>query len=343
MEFVTEFGMFLLKALTLTIAVVVGVSLVARMFARAGDPERGRLRVDKLNRRLRRMSRALQEKTLTRTAYRRLRKEQKRQDKKEQRDLEEQPSRPRAYVLEFKGDLRASAVESLRREITAVLTVAKPGEEVILQLDSSGGLVHEYGLAASQLMRLREAELPLTVCVDRVAASGGYLMACVADRLLAAPFAVVGSIGVVAMVPNVRRLLHKHDVDVEHHTAGAYKRTLSVFGENTAEGRAKFREQLDESHALFKEFVGRHRGELDLEAVATGEHWYGTQALERGLVDELRTSDELLLARCEEVDLYRLRWEERQNLGSRLSRWVESTAARLAARGLQAAHDRELS
>src|SRR5690606_23138206 len=197
----------------------------------------------------------------------------------------------RVYVLDFDGDIKASAVENLRHEITALLTLATPQDEVVLRLESGGGMVHSYGLAASQLARIRQAGVPLTVCVDKVAASGGYMMACIGEKILSAPFAILGSIGVVAQLPNVHRLLKQHNIDFEGLTAGEYKRTLTVFGENTAKGREKFQEDLETTHRLFKDFVASYRPQLVMEEIATGEIWLGSTALEKKLVDELKTSD----------------------------------------------------
>jgi len=216
----------------------------------------------------------------------------------------------RVFVLDFNGDLDASAVESLRREISAVLGAAGGGDEVLVRVESAGGAIHAYGLAASQLARVRGHGVQLTVAVDKVAASGGYLMAAVADRILAAPFAVVGSIGVVAQIPNVHRLLKKHDVDVEVHTAGRFKRTLDMLGENTEQGREKLREELEDAHALFQEYVGNWRPALDLNAVSTGEAWYGQRAMQRALVDELVTSDEYLMKACDKADVFEVSWVE---------------------------------
>jgi serine protease SohB len=209
-------------------------------------------------------------------------------------------------VLDFQGDLRASEVDPLREEITAALARARPGDEIVVRLESAGGMVHSYGLAASQLDRIAKAGIHLTVCIDKVAASGGYMMACVANRILAAPFAVLGSIGVVAQIPNIHRLLKRHDIDIELLTAGKYKRTLTVLGENAAEGREKFQRDLEATHQLFKEHVAAHRPQLDIETIATGEIWFGTQALGLGLVDQLATSDEYLTAQLSEADIYEL-------------------------------------
>ena len=214
----------------------------------------------------------------------------------------------RVFVLNFEGDMAASGVESLRQEVSAVLGAAAVGDEVVVRVESFGGAVHAYGLAASQLARIRSHGATLTVAVDKVAASGGYLMAAVADRILAAPFAVVGSIGVVAQIPNVHRLLKKHDVDVEVHTAGRFKRTLDFLGENTEQGRAKLREELEDVHALFQEYVANWRPGIDLDAVSTGEHWYGQRALDRALVDELVTSDEYLSRACQDADVFEVSW-----------------------------------
>lgn len=219
------------------------------------------------------------------------------------------PGRPRLFVIDFEGDIQASRVEQLRREITALLTVASLEDEVLVRVESPGGLVHAYGLAASQLARVRDRKIPLTVAVDKVAASGGYMMAAVANRILSAPFAVVGSIGVVAQVPNVHRLLKKNDIDVEVLTAGKYKRTLTVVGENTEEGREKFIEELEVTHALFQEHIAHFRPAVDVAAVATGEAWYGERAIAMQLVDELITSDDYLLSACGERDVLLLKWQ----------------------------------
>ena len=223
-------------------------------------------------------------------------------------DGENKPQR--TFVIHFDGDVAASGVEHLRIEVSAVLTMATTSDEVVVCIESPGGMVHSYGLAASQMMRIRSKGIPLTAVVDRVAASGGYLMAAVANKIVAAPFALIGSIGVVAQIPNVHRLLKKNDVDVEVLTAGKYKRTLTLLGENTEEGREKFRQELEDVHALFQEFVIENRPDLDIEAVATGEAWYGSRALELHLVDELATSDEYISDQCQRHDVYGVAWVE---------------------------------
>src|SRR6267142_1365443 len=238
------------------------------------------------------------------------------------RKKEEAKGRPNVFVLDFKGDLFASAVASLREEVSAIATVAGKGDEVVVRLESAGGAVPHYGLAAAQLMRLRDRTIQVTVCIDRIAASGGYMMACVASRIVAAPFAIIGSIGVVAQVPNLHRLLEKHDIDFQEMTAGEFKRTVSVFGEITEKGRKKLQEELEDTHLLFKEFVKAHRPGLDLARVATGEHWLARRGLDLGLVDQLRTSDEYLMGRAAEANLFRVAFERTPSLRERLGRSV---------------------
>lgn len=223
------------------------------------------------------------------------------------------------FVLDFKGDIQASAVENLREEITLILATAKAGRDrIVVRLESPGGMVHGYGLAAAQLVRLRDAGFHLTICVDKVAASGGYMMACIANEIIAAPFAIVGSIGVVAQVPNFNRLLKEHNVDFELYTAGQYKRTVTMFGENTPEGKAKFEEELQQTHVLFKHFVEKYRPQLNVDKVATGEHWYGEDALDLNLIDKLQTSDEYLLALLPQHDVYVINTRKKATLGEKL-------------------------
>ena len=225
----------------------------------------------------------------------------------------------KVFVLDFKGDIQASAVEQLREEITLVLATAKAGKDrVVVRLESPGGMVHGYGLAAAQLVRLRDAGFHVTIVVDKVAASGGYMMACIASEIISAPFAILGSIGVVAQVPNFNRLLKQHNVDFELYTAGEYKRTVTMFGENTPEGKAKFEEELQQTHALFKHSVEKYRPQLNVEKVATGEHWYGQDALDLNLVDKLQTSDEYILGLLPQHDVYVISTRKRPTLGEKL-------------------------
>ncbi|MGB5166446.1 MAG: protease SohB [Woeseiaceae bacterium] len=311
-QFFAEYGLFLLKAVTIVVAIVVVIG-VAASTGRKGNQDH--LEVENLNKRFRSLASTLQKGVLSKSEQKQLAKDEKKKDKA----ASKQPStRPRSFVIDFKGDLKATAVVSLREEVSSVLEVAGKDDDVIVRLENHGGVVHEHGLAASQLARIRDRDIPLTVCVDKVAASGGYLMACVASRIYAAPFAILGSIGVLAQIPNFHRMLDSHGVEFEQVTAGKYKRTVTMFGQNTDEDRAKLKQELEDVHTLFKAAVHRFRPQLDLETVATGEHWYGAQALELDLADELKTSDELLAELAKDRDLYRVSYEVKQPLQKRL-------------------------
>lgn len=334
-EFFFEYGLFAAKAFTGLIVVlllIAGILLVSSRHRR--DDRDGEVDVTSINDTYEDMKDTVEAAVLDKEAYKQLLKEQKKQDKLESKQRKkdaknssehEQEEKKRIYVLDFDGDIKASEVEPLREEISAVLTFARPIDEVVIRLESAGGMVHTYGLAASQLARIKASGIPLTVCVDQVAASGGYLMACLADRLIAAPFALVGSIGVIAQVPNFNRVLKKHDVDYEMFTAGEYKRTVTMFGENTEKGKQKFIEELEDTHALFKEFVSEYRPQLDIEKVATGEVWFGKRALDEKLVDELSTSDDYLMAACNDADVFRVRYEMKKTLQERLSEMAIQT------------------
>ncbi|OLS61760.1 protease SohB [Pseudomonas putida] len=316
MEFLAEYASFLAKTATLVIAVLVVLSAIAGMRGKGRRKAGGQLQVTRLNEFYKDLRERLESGLLEKHQLKALRKQQAKEQKKLKKATADE--KPRVFVLDFDGDIKASATESLRNEITALLTLATPRDEVVLRLESGGGMVHSYGLAASQLARIRQAGVPLTVCIDKVAASGGYMMACIGERIVSAPFAILGSIGVVAQLPNVNRLLKKHDIDFEVLTAGEYKRTLTVFGENTEKGREKFQEDLDVTHQLFKDFVSRYRPQLHIDDVATGEVWLGVAALNKQLVDELKTSDEYLSERARESNLYHLHFAERKSLQERV-------------------------
>lgn len=325
--FFAAYGLFLAELATLVVLAIAVVVLIIAL--RRGGRGEG-LVVQHLNRNF---EEAADELKLVMDGKGRHKKEAKARAKERRRAdkarAKQDHAKPRTFVLDFKGDMRASAVASLREEVSAVLQVAKPGDDVLLKLENPGGTVHEHGLAASQLLRLKQRGFPLTVAVDKVAASGGYLMACVADRLIAAPFAIIGSIGVLAQLPNFHRLLEEKGVDFEQVTAGRYKRTLTVFGKNTDEGREKLRQEVEDVHELFKAQIHEYRPQVDLERVATGEYWHGIRALELKLVDELRTSDDVLLEAVKQRDLYQLAYKRRRALSERVLGGVESVLERL--------------
>ena len=341
MAFLAEYGLFLAQVVTLVIAVifVVGsiVSLISR--SRGNDNKSGeRIKLTHLNDTLKNYQETFDDALLDKETLKTRDKQQKKQDKQDRKARKkgtQEPPKPRVFVLDFDGDINASETEQLREEITAVLAVAKPQDEIVVRLESPGGVVHDYGLASSQLDRIIKRQIPLTVCVDKMAASGGYMMACVANKIIAAPFAAIGSIGVAAQMPNLHRLLKKNDVDYEVLTAGEYKRTLTVLGENTEKGRQKFLDDLEDIHQLFKGYVAEHRPQLDIQDVATGEYWYGIRALEKKLVDELQTSDDYLIAACDRAEVYQVTKHQKQSLQDRLGLSVEKTADRLLLRWYQ--------
>ncbi|NKB37539.1 MAG: protease SohB [Gammaproteobacteria bacterium] len=317
-EFLFEYGMFLAKFSTVLIVVVAVLLLILMMVlrAKAGDDEH--LNIKNINHKYEQMRFILESAILSKKELKQKAKDEKAAQKKREKQNEDSDPRKRVFVLDFKGDIRASEVSSLREEISSLLTVTKKGDEVLVLVESGGGTVHGYGLAASQLHRVRDRGIKLTVSVDKVAASGGYMMACVADHVIAAPFAIVGSIGVLAQIPNFHRLLKKHDIDFEQIAAGKYKRTLTMFGENTEADRDKLKEELEETHILFKDFVKENRDKVDIDKIATGEHWYGSQALELGLVDEIRTSDDYLAIASAEADIYSIQYERKKPLAEKI-------------------------
>lgn len=329
MEFLTEYGLFLAKVVTFVVAAVVVASIIiaATHKDKGGEDDDGELQVRKLNDKYRKLREIIQARLMTEQelkawgkAKKKKEKAEKKAEKAKKMDADEPEATPaRLFVLDFDGDIKASDTDPLRRAISAVLSVAEPGkDEVVIRLESGGGLVHSYGLAAAQLDRIRNKGIHLTACVDKVAASGGYMMACVADRIIASPFAILGSIGVVAQLPNFHRLLKKNDVDFEILTAGEHKRTMTIFGENTDKGRQKFLSDLEDTHDLFKDYVSERRPELDIAAVATGDIWFGKRALDVKLIDEIKTSDEYLIEACERADVVSVSFERKKTLPEKL-------------------------
>ena len=318
LDLLLQYGLFLAKIVTVVIALLFIIITIANVGdRRRHHDEDGDIEVMRLNERFEHFANTLRMTVLDKNAlkaYFKNEKEKAKQSAKKDAKQIEDDVKKRVYVVNFNGDIRASATENLRQEITAILSIVdKDKDEVVVNLESPGGMVHGYGLASSQLARLREHQIPLTICVDKVAASGGYMMACLADTIVAAPFAIIGSIGVVAQIPNFHRLLEKWDIDFEVLTAGEYKRTMTVMGENTEAGRQKFVAELEDTHTLFKEFVKEYRPSIDIQKVATGEHWYGKRAVDLGLVDKLMTSDEYLLNASKTADIFAVRFVHKQN------------------------------
>jgi|TARA_B100000085_G_scaffold37488_1_gene30696 serine protease SohB len=318
LEIFLEYGLFLLKVITVLISVIVLISFVAA--SKKSNTSEG-LEIENLNEKYKGLSDSLNKAVMEKDEWKKKQKSEKAIAKKNKK---KKTRKPKAYILDFIGDIKASAVPSLREEVTAILDIAKRNDQIVLRLDNHGGVVHEHGLAASQLARIREKKIHLTVVVDKVAASGGYLMASVANKIYAAPFAILGSIGVIAQLPNFNRLLDNYGVDFEQITAGQYKRNVTMFGKNTDEDREKLKDQLEEIHELFKSSVNEYRPQLDLERVATGEHWYGSKALELGLIDEIKTSDELLIEMAKKYEIFSVKLKVKKPLKKRLLSNIDS-------------------
>jgi len=349
LEFLAEYGLFLAKAVTVVIAILVVIGAAVSAGQKNKQAHAGHVSVTNLSEELLELEHDIRKETLSKDEYKAYQKQQKAEEKaKAKAAKKNKPKKEsainqsaeesaqedeattenaeasdkkshRLFVIDFEGDVEASAVENLREEVTSILTIAEPGDEVLVKLESPGGMVHTYGLASSQLARIKAAGIKLNIAVDEVAASGGYMMACVGDHILAAPFAIIGSIGVLGQIPNFHRLLKHNKVDFEQHTAGEFKRTLTMFGENNDAARDKFKEELEETHELFKQWIKDNRPTLDIEKVATGEHWYGTQAIELGLVDSISTSDDFIVNWAKEEPVFKIKYEIKKPLADRLS------------------------
>lgn len=338
MEYIYQYGLFLAQAITFVAAIViVAASLVAIGQRQKAEQHEGHIEIRDLNDKYRDIGDRIQHVVAEPEELKAEKKARKKADKQQAKQAKKKSAKPadsdknrrkRLYVLNFEGDIKASAVDNLREEISAVLPQVVAGDEMLVKVESPGGMVYSYGLAASQLQRIRDAEVPLTIAVDKVAASGGYMMACVANQIVAAPFAVLGSIGVLAQLPNFNRLLKKNNIDFELFTAGEYKRTVTMFGENTDKGREKFLEDIEETHELFKDFVSSNRPALDIARVATGEVWYGRKALEVGLVDALQTSDAFVQQRLADWDVFEVKFVHKKNWQEKLGLAAEGALER---------------
>ena len=333
MEYILQYGLFLAEIATVVVAIIAIVSFFVVIGSKK-QHRKGTLKVTDLAESYHDKQRVMQQAKMDEAELKVWHKAFKKQQKKEQK-LSKNVVKPCLYVIDFKGSMDAHEVGALREEISAILSVAQAGDEVLLRLESPGGMVHGYGLAAAQLTRLKDKGIKLTAVVDKVAASGGYMMACVADKIVAAPFAIIGSIGVVAQIPNIHRLLKKNDIDVELHTAGEYKRTLTLLGENTDEGREKFKQDLNETHLLFKSFVHKYRPELDIDSVATGEYWYGTDAVDKGLIDEVGVSDDWLISRINDFEVLSVQYILKKKMVERVTGGAMESVDKLMMRWLQ--------
>lgn len=309
--------LFSAKAIILVLLILFLLIGVLAIFSRGKTKIFNKVTVKHLNERFEETNQALLEEVLSKDAFKQWMKENKKARKEKEKKSNE--NMKNIYVLNFEGDIKASGVTALREEVTAILGIANICDEVVVRLESAGGMVHAYGLAAAQLLRIRERKIPLTIIVDKVAASGGYLMACVANKLYAAPFAIIGSIGVIVQLPNFHRYLKEKNIDFEQITAGNFKRTITLFGNNTEEGRKKLREEINEIHDLFKKVIADHRPHLDIQKVSTGEIWLGQQALDLNLIDQLKTSDDYLYDKSHSANIYEIQYQTKKSLAQKLA------------------------
>ena len=314
MEILADYLIFLLKVFTIAVAITVPLLLIIGS-SKGKSQSRGKLSITNLSDKYEDMGNSIKSSLMNPKELKKFNKNlSKEKKKKEKNDKEES-----VFVLNFKGDIQASEVEKLKQEINAILLSETECKEVVIRVESGGGSAYAYGLCAAELKRLVDNNINLTVCIDKVAASGGYLMSCVASKIIAAPWAIVGSIGVIAQLPNFHRLLKKNSIDFEMHTAGAFKRTLTTLGENTDEGRQKFKSDLEDLHLIFKNFVKEQRPQVDTEIVATGEVWQGEDAVEVGLVDSLETSDNYLVGLAKDSKLFEIEFLEKKNLSEKFA------------------------
>lgn len=334
-----EYGLFLAKTITFVLAVI-AIIVAITASAMKQKSKKGDLEITDLSEQYDAVEQDITHALLSKEQLKEKEKADKKLAKEKEKEAKktgknEDDDKPRLFVLDFNGSIDAKEVGSLREEISAILSVATQTDEVFVRLESGGGMVHGYGLASSQLDRIRQHNIPLTISVDKVAASGGYMMACVANKIISAPFAILGSIGVIAQVPNFNKLLKKHDVEFEQFTAGEFKRTVTMFGENTEKGREKFIEELEETHVLFKDFVAEHRPSLDIAKVATGEHWFGIKAHELGLVDHIQTSDDYLQGASKTHNIFAVKYALHKTLAEKFSKAASMSVSQVFSKLLQ--------
>ena len=315
MEFLTDYGIFLLKVITIALAITLPLLFIIGS-SKSKNPPKGSLVVKNLSKKFEDMGSSVRSAQLNPKELKKYNKELQKNKKQDNKKPSKEDS---VYVLNFNGDIQASEVTKLKHEINAILLSDTKCKEVVIKVESGGGSAYAYGLCAAELKRLVDNKIKLTVCIDKVAASGGYLMSCVASKIIAAPWAIVGSIGVIAQLPNFHRLLKKNSIDFEMHTAGEFKRTLTTLGENTEAGRKKFKSELEDLHFIFKDFVKEQRPQVDTKIVATGEVWQGEKAIEVGLIDALGTSDDYLVGLSKKLKLFEIEYVEKKNLSEKFA------------------------
>ena len=318
-DLLVAYGFFLLKVITVLLVILIPILMISSSTKHRKETDKGRIIVKNLSDKLEEIGVTLKSAEMDPKAYKSFLKERNKKKKKENKGKPKEI----VYVLDFKGDIQASAVGKLKQEINAIIASQVKCKEVVVKVESGGGSAYAYGLCAAELKRLVDNKIKLTVCIDKIAASGGYLMSCVATKIVAAPWAIVGSIGVIAQLPNFHRLLKKLDIDIEMHTAGKFKRTLTTLGENTKQGREKFISELEDLHVVFKDFVKENRSKIQVAKVATGEVWQGDKAKKLGLIDEIGTSDDYLLKLASKFKLLEIQYFEKKPFTARIGSAAE--------------------
>ncbi len=333
LDFLFQYSLFFAKTATIAISVlIVTIGIIAFSAKQKGQLKKGKLEITNLSDKIKETEKEFKQAIYTKSYLKILEKQEKLENKKVKKtnDIE---NRPKLFIIDFDGDIKASAVVTLSHCLNAILPLAdKKNDEILVKLESSGGMVHSYGLAASQLNRIREHGIKLTVTIDKVAASGGYMMACVADQIIAAPFAIIGSIGVLGQIPNFNKLLESHNIEFEQHTAGEYKRTLTMLGKNDDKARIKFKQELDETHQLFKDHIKSYRPTLNIPQIATGEHWYGQVALKLNLIDNIATSDDIILNYYKTHDLFEVKYEHKKTLTEKIAQNAQAVISLISAK-----------
>ena len=318
-DLLVAYGFFLLKVITVLLVILIPILMISSSTKHRKETDKGRIIVKNLSDKLEEIGVTLKSAEMDPKAYKSFLKER---NKKKKKEIKGKPKEI-VYVLDFKGDIQASAVDKLKQEINAIIASQVKCKEVVVKVESGGGSAYAYGLCAAELKRLVDNKIKLTVCIDKIAASGGYLMSCVATKIVAAPWAIVGSIGVIAQLPNFHRLLKKLDIDIEMHTAGKFKRTLTTLGKNTKQGREKFISELEDLHVVFKDFVKENRSKIQVAKVSTGEVWQGDKAKKLGLIDEIGTSDDYLLKLASKFKLLEIQYFEKKPFTARIGSAAE--------------------
>lgn len=234
--------------------------------------------------------------------------------------------RKTAVLLSFNGDINATEVIEFGRAVSMIVQMKDLVSEVYIIINSGGGVVNGYGLLASEIERLHYSEIETYALIDQVAASGGYMAACVANHVVAAPFAYIGSIGVVSEMPNFNQILSDNGINIEQHTAGKSKRTVTPLGKITDEDRNEFKKKLERIHRSFINHVSHYRNINDADEnknsiIFSGDYWIAeeTVELELGLVDEISTSQEFLLDKMKEYNIIEITFQENKTKKSKLS------------------------